>query len=361
MKFAKIKHIVAIMLVAAIFVPTFVAADQYDDQIAAYKKQIADNQAAANQKKAEADTLKNKIAELQSQINAASAALGLTRTQIAQTQSQIDQANLELDRQRASLKENIKTLYKDGDVTPLELIASSKNLNDFVTQRTYLDAIKKKIDSSIQTIDRLKQELVAKKKDLDSLAEQQKGQVDNIAAQKAEQDSLLAQTQGEEAKYQQVAQQNKSALNAAVAARAALINQQNLSITASGCGGYPAVWCNASQDSIIDNWSYPNRECTSYVAWKRSTLGKPVGSYWGNAGIWLNRANVYSNPQPGDIMVMPASAYAPVGHVAMVDSNNGGSVTISQYNWDFGSGPGRYSQMTIPFGSSLLSGVGYIR
>ena len=137
------------MLLVVLFVPTFAAADQYDDQIYSYRQQLEQNQAAANQKSAEADTLKNKIAILQSQINAANAALNLTRTQIAQTQAQIDQANRELDRQKAILKENLKVIYKDGDVSPLELIASSKDLNDFVSQRTYLEAIKKKIDEAI--------------------------------------------------------------------------------------------------------------------------------------------------------------------------------------------------------------------
>ncbi|MCC7289325.1 CHAP domain-containing protein [bacterium] len=348
------------MLLVVLFVPTFAAADQYDDQIYSYRQQLEQNQAAANQKSAEADTLKNKIAILQSQINAANAALNLTRTQIAQTQAQIDQANRELDRQKAILKENLKVIYKDGDVSPLELIASSKDLNDFVSQRTYLEAIKKKIDEAIVKIDKLKEELTKKKRDLDRLALDQKAQLDTIAAQKAEQDSLLAQTQGEEAKYQQLVAQNRSAMNAVIAARAEAIRQQNLSVSGSGCGGYPSVWCNAPQDSVIDSWSYPNRQCTSYVAWRRAQMGKPVGFYWGNAGTWMRFTNA-SSPQPGDIMVMPESGYAPVGHVAIVESNNGGSVTISQYNWDIGSGPGRYSVMTIPFGSSILSGVRYIR
>lgn len=341
-------------------IPSFALADQYDDQIAGYQAQIDQNQAAADQKHAEADTLKNKIAQLQDQINAASAALGLTQAQSAQAQGQIDETNAKLDQQKKTLKENLRVIYKDGDISPLELIASSKNLNDFVSQRTYLDSIKKKVDDTIKTIDVLKEQLVAKKKDLDRLAIDQKAQVDTIASQKAEQADLLAQTQGDESKYQQVVAQNRSAMGAAIAARAALIAQQNLSISGSGCGGYPAVWCNAEQDSVTDSWSYPNRECTSYVAWRRAQMGKPVGRYWGNAGTWLRFADHYGDPHAGDIMVMPPSRYAPVGHVAIVESNNGSSVTISQYNFDTGSGPGRYSVMTLPNGSALLSGVGYI-
>lgn len=352
----------------SMLIPSFALADSYDDQIARYQAEIARNQAAAAEKHAQADTLKNKIAQLQDQINAASAALGLTQTKIAQTQEQIDQTNAKLDQQKKTLKENLRVIYKDGDVSPLELIASSKDLNDFVSQRTYLDSIKKKVDETIKTIDALKDQLMAKKKDLDRLALDQAAQVDTIASQKAEQANLLAQTQGEESAYQQVVAQNRSAMNAVISARAALFAQAGGGGGGTGSarcgGGYPAKWCNGDLDQFVDDWGYYTRECTSYVAWRRAQMGKSVGYASGNAGTWMRFANHYSNPRPGDIMVMPAGRYAPVGHVAIVESADANGVTISQYNWDTGKGAGMYSSFTIPYRDSplsvMLNGVGYI-
>lgn len=334
-------------------------ADQYDSQIQALQNQINQSQSAANTKKAEGDTLQNKLAEIQAQVNAATAALNLTQTQIAQTNNQIDQQNKELDRQKSILKENLKTIYKQGEVSPLEVVASSKNLSDFVAQQEYLDAIKKKIDSNLEKIDAIKKDLDSKKAQLTTLSTQQQTQVNTVNSQRAQQASLLAQTRGDEARYQQQVAANKQQLNAVVAARAAAMRSGSFTAGSSGgCGGYPSVWCNAAQDSIIDNWSYPNRECTSYVAWKRASIGRAVGPYWGNAGGWPSNA---SSPAVGDVMIFPFSAFAPYGHVAYVEAVSGSGVTISEFNFDYGQGPGRFGTRTIPFNSGMMSGARYYR
>lgn len=356
--------VLAALIVGAVLLYTFlsvsnVQADQYDSQIQALQNQINQNQSAANVKKAEGDTLQNKLAEIQAQVNAATAALNLTETQISQTNFQIDQQNRELDRQKAILKENLKIIYKQGEVSPLEVVASSKNLSDFVAQQEYLDAIKKKIDDNLEKIEQIKKDLDNKKAQLTTLSTQQQAQVNTVNAQKAEQANLLAQTRGDEARYQQQVAANKQQLSAVVAARAAAMRSGGFSAGSSGgCGGYPAVWCNAPQDSIIDNWSYPNRECTSYVAWKRASVGRPVGSYLGNAGSWPSNT---SSPAVGDVIVFPYSSFAPYGHVGYVEGVSGSGVTISEFNFDYGQGPGRFGTRSIPFNSSLMSGVRYYR
>lgn len=50
-------------------------------------------------------------------------------------------------------------------------------------------------------------------------------------------------------------------------------------------------------------------------------------------------------PQPGDVVVLPASgAFAPVGHVMIVESVNGNDMFVSQYNFY---GTGQYSTMWV--------------
>ena len=55
---------------------------------------------------------------------------------------------------------------------------------------------------------------------------------------------------------------------------------------------YPSNLANARKDSLVDPWSFYNRECTSFVAWKlnhdngvafRDFYG---GRHWGNAENW---------------------------------------------------------------------------
>ena len=141
MNHLKTKIFSAISIIA-IFVSIFVAAtpvrvraDQFDEQIAALKKKVQDTQALADSKSAEVNTLKGKLASIEADINAAQQQLDLTRLEIKKTQATIDDTNAQLARQQQILKDNIKTIYKEGDVSPIEVLASSKNLSDFVANQ----------------------------------------------------------------------------------------------------------------------------------------------------------------------------------------------------------------------------------
>ena len=362
--------LIAAVLVSAVFLIGLVAlsspakADQFQDQIDAINAQIAQSQSTVNQKRAEANTLANKLAVLQGQINIAQQALDLTALQIRQTQAAIDKANADLDHQRDILKDNLRLVYKQGEVSPLELVASSKNLSDFVAQNQYLDAIKKKIDENLKKIKDLKDELAHKQSELNNLSLQQQSKVNDIATQRAEQQSLYNQTKGEEAAYQKVVADNQKALQGVVAARAAAIRASNIHATSGGCGGYPAYLCNAPQDSILDPQFGLNRECVSWILWRRYQIGRPIAAL-GNAYAWYDgsHSNV-SSAQPGDVIAWRAYANATIGgygHVAIVEANDGSNLTISEFNFDFGQGPGKYGTRTIPFGNYMLNGSSYMR
>ena len=333
----------------------------YDAQINALNQQIKDNQAQANQKQTEANTLQGKVSQLNAEIGAAQAALTLTRAQLAKTTTEIETQTAELAKQTDNLRENLKAMYKDRDITPLEILASSQNLSEFVGKQQYMADIKAKIQANISAVTTLKADLEKKRADLTAQAENEKGQLAQVNAKRAEQASLLAQTKGQESAYQSQVAQNQTQLNTVFAARAEEIRRQQQSggsySNGGSCGGgYPSKWCKAPLDAYVDDWGYYTRECVSYVAWKRSAIGKWVPSYWGNAGDWYGRASKMT-PQYGDIVVWPYSnPYMPYGHVAIVESNNGDSITVSEYNYGT---PGTYSVRTIPNGS--LGGARFVR
>lgn len=204
--------------------PSTVFAQTLQDKINTLNTQIKQNQQAVSTKKAEANTLQGAVNELDASINAAQDSLDLTTLQFNQTTDKINAQNAELEKQKLILKDNLKIVYKQGETTPIEVVASSKNLSDFVAQQQYLTAIKKKIDDNLVKIAAIKVDLEAKKADLTTLSSQQKAQVDSIAGQRSQKATLLAQTKGEEAKFQKVvsdlAGQRKQA-EAEVAAQAA--------------------------------------------------------------------------------------------------------------------------------------------
>lgn len=90
--------------------------------------------------------------------------------------------------------------------------------------------------------------------------------------------------------------------------------------------------------------------CTWYAYNRRAELGRPVGSFWGDAITWAYHARssgylVNNAPAPGAVLHDPNIA-PPWGHVAIVESVHGdGSILISEMNY---TGWNRVSTRTIP-------------
>ncbi len=84
--------------------------------------------------------------------------------------------------------------------------------------------------------------------------------------------------------------------------------------------------------------AYAPGNCTWYAYERRAQLGRPIGSFWGNASTWaVNGAaagfTVNTTPAPGAIM-QNGGGYAGYGHVAIVESlNPDGSITVSEMNY----------------------------
>ena len=201
----KTKLLATLGVVAILLLPKAVLADKFDDQINALNKKVAENQTAADAKTAEANSLKTALAAIEAQINVAQTQLDITNTKISETQSDINATNRELDHQRSILKDNLRLIYKEGYVSPLEIIASSVNLSDFVAKQQYLSAIREKIDNNLEKIRVIKKALDDKKSQLTALSTQQKNTYDQISTQRSQQQSLLQRTQGDEANYRRVA------------------------------------------------------------------------------------------------------------------------------------------------------------
>lgn len=88
--------------------------------------------------------------------------------------------------------------------------------------------------------------------------------------------------------------------------------------------------------------AYPDGQCTWYAYNRRTELGLPVGSYFGNGGDWADSARTFgywvdsTARHVGDIVVFRAgqlNADPNYGHVAIVEKINAdGSIEISESN-----------------------------
>ncbi len=107
----------------------------------------------------------------------------------------------------------------------------------------------------------------------------------------------------------------------------------------------------ANAASVGNRYSYGY--CTWYAYNRRAELGRPVGSFWGNAVTWAGYARssgylVDNNPEVG--AVLQSGGYGGLGHVAVVESVGAdGSVTVSEMNY---AGWNVISTRTIPAGQA---------
>lgn len=352
----------AVSLVIGSTGPVF--ADRFDDQIRSLEGQISSYQKQAAKLREEANGLQAAIAGLQAQQDAIQAQIDLSQAKHDQLEQQIKNTQDKIEKNQITLSSTLADMYVSGDVSPIEMLASSKNIGDYLDQQEYRSSIRDKIDQTIKEIKKLKSSLEKKKTEVERVLNDQSAQKAQLVAKKQEQATLLAQTQGNEANYNAlIGQQNSqiSSLRAQqAAANAAASRTYSVSDLVSGgtCGGgYPSVWCNAPMDSLVDNWGMYNRECVSYAAFKVAASGRymPYWGGYGNANQWPGNARASgiptgSEPRVGSVAVMNVGYY---GHVMYVEGINGdGTIHVSQFNWGV---RGEYSTMNIsPSGLTFI-------
>lgn len=94
-----------------------------------------------------------------------------------------------------------------------------------------------------------------------------------------------------------------------------------------------------SAEAVGNRYAYGY--CTYYAYNRRAELGRPIGSFWGNASSWAAYARgsgfrVDNTPAPGAVM-QNGGGWGGYGHVAIVESvNPDGSVVISEMNGSAG-------------------------
>lgn len=350
--------------IIAILVLTFnscepLFATDYTSQINALKEEITTYQNESARLQSEANTLQNELSALSVQKSQLQAQIDLNTAQVAQLEQEIAETQEEINYQKDLLANNLVNLYVDNTVSPLEMLASSDNISEYIDKQEYREAIRSSLQDSIAEVKDLEQQLNDQKTETERALADQQAQKEQLTATEEEQSLLLAQTQGQEEAYQQLTADKEAELTAAYAAQAEEMRRlASGSIYTGGTGGYPWAGVGGSVSTYYhcfgyDNWGMCIRQCVSYAAWKvYATRGYMY--YWGghgNAYLWPSNARaegiaVDSTPQVGDIAYWPVGTY---GHVMYVEKVNGSSIEISEYNYV----PGEYSYRVVNNYSSL--------
>lgn len=331
-------------------------ADRFQEQINQLSNENAQKKEAVKALQVEADSLQGVIEALQRQIDGLQAQINANQAKADKLQQEITEAEIELAKQKNLMGQNIRAMYLEGDITTLEMLASSKDLSEFIDKQQYRDAVKDKIKSTLDRINLLKAQLKAAKEETDRLIKEDEVLKSQAAANKAEQDRLLGMNRSQQASFNQQIKDNQSRISE-------LKRQQVLeNIRLFGAGGAPGIpggggypWGNAYcvhtgrvdgacynydwyfNRSPWDVWGYGFRNCTSWVAYKLAADGKSGFSYLGNAADWPANAKARgfrvtygSGAQPGNAAVNPNGYYGHVMYVEAVFPD--GRVVISDYN-----------------------------
>lgn len=369
---------VALFIVSSGVVMPRVFADQFDQQINDLQKQNSQKQQDIQRLQIEATGIEDQVAKLGQQIDGLQGEINQNQARKESIEKQISDAETELAKQKKILGENIRAMYLEGQITTLEMLASSKDLSEFVDKQAYRTAIQEKITQILKSITDLKFQLRTQQDEVAKIIKEKETLQNQVQSQKSEQDRLLGLNQSERAVTDQQIKDNFAKIRDLKQQQA----EENVRLFGSGGGttgggGYP--WGNAvcihtgqiegscwnydwSVGGSVWNWQtggYGYRNCTDWVAFKLKSNGKSVPSGLGNAKTWDDYGPSYglsvsSTPTEGAAAVSNSGTY---GHLMYVERvNDDGSIQISDYNR---AGTGKYNTATLS--TAVVSSLRFVR
>lgn len=314
-----------------------------------YNAEIQAKQQEADNYNSEASRLGEMADSLQAELDKINGQISAIQAQISDSQKKINSLNDQIKKNEELIKHNRKAmgriladLYVDDQISPLEMLASSKNISDYIDKQEQRNSLKTSLNDKIKEIKSLQKKLEENKKSVENTLRDQELQRNAMAAKQSEKAKLITDTKNDQNNYAALAQKRNSEV-AKLREEQLKENKKRFTVgTGSvGTGGYPSAWANAPLDAYVDPWGLYTRECVSYVAWKIASTGRYVPHFGGagNANEWPSTAARHgipsgSTPKAGAAAVMNIGYY---GHVMYVESVNGdGTITISDYNrgWD---------------------------
>lgn len=336
------------------FAAPFANADTFQSQISQLQAQNAANDQAVEKLEDEATSYQDAIAKLEAKIKQLQGRIDANKAEQARLNREIAAAELELQKQKETLGNNIKSMYLEGDISMLEMLATSKDLSDFVDKEQYRKTVQDKIKSTLDKVNALRLELKTKKSAVDALLREQTAQQNKLSANRQEQHRLLNLNQSQISEFNRKTEKNRQKIDELIAAQRRAnfnpdggyyflrfpgsdrsINPGNYPFRNAGFSMQlgPCSHTDRYPDSP-DNWGYCTRQCVSFAAWAVEASGRSAPMYYGNARDWVSAAYargipVYRSPQPGDVAISTSGYW---GHAMYVQSVSGGSFYSLEYN-----------------------------
>ena len=344
---------IAVLLTVFAVVPKdrFVKAASVQEQITSLQQQNADYKSTIARLQGEATSYQDAIAQLKAAIDTLQGQINANTAEQVKLQADIVTAEAELIKQKALLGDNIKAIYLEGQISTIEMLASSKDLSEFVDKEQYRNSVKDKIKATLEKITAIKLELTGKKEAVEALLKVQNEQQAQLNDSRSEQGNLLAYNEGQQNDFNQKTKDNQSKIDGLIASQRRAnfdptssyaflrfpgtigsFNPNSYPYANAGFGMSPGSGC--VDNDGPDAWGYCTRQCVSFAAWAVEASGRSAPISYGNARDWIYAAKirgieVSSTPQPGDIAISTSGNW---GHAMYVESVSGSKFTTYEYN-----------------------------
>lgn len=220
-----------LILAIVLIVPFFVFAQvtdpvkraELESQIAQIEKEIDGLDQELVVIKGKKETFKNEIARLDNEIKRSQLTINGLNLTVRQTESSIGlreesikEAEIKMEKQKKSLSEYLRTIYKQNDLSLIEMLLVRKDLSQFFEEVSALENVQRDINQSLDDLAILKEQLQTEKDELEDKREELLSlralaqiQKQNVDSQKSQKNKLLKDTQGQESNYQKLIQTKK--------------------------------------------------------------------------------------------------------------------------------------------------------
>ncbi|MFY9493389.1 MAG: lytic murein transglycosylase [Minisyncoccia bacterium] len=219
-----------LIIAALVLAPLFVWAQEngskrveLESQIAAIESEIAGLDKELVQIRGRKETLKNEVARLDNEIKRAELTIKGLNLSVRQTESTISlriesikEAETKISKQKDSLSEYLRTIYKQNELSPIEILLVKKDLAQFFQEVSALENVQQDLNQSLDDLTVLKEQLQKEKEALEEKREELLSlralaqiQKQNVETKKSEKNKILKLTQGQENVYQKVIQTKK--------------------------------------------------------------------------------------------------------------------------------------------------------
>ena len=191
---------------------------ELESQIAAIENEITGLDKELVQIRGRKESLKNEIAKLDNEIKRSELTIKGLNLSVRQTENNIalrvesiKEAQIKTDKQKKSLSEYLRTVYKRDDLSLVEILLVKKDLGEFFQEVSTFEDLQTKMNQSFDDLAVLKVELQKEKEELEEKREELLSlralaqiQKQNVESKKGEKNKILKLTQGAEENYQKV-------------------------------------------------------------------------------------------------------------------------------------------------------------